>query len=63
MENSKQASNLIKAIGSQCKVCGDYQQLGTDGWRSVKDIGKCMKCYHRTQKELKRKMKENEYET
>jgi len=58
MENLKRVNNMIKASGRQCKVCGDYQPLGTDGWRAVKEIGKCIKCYHKTQKELKRKMKD-----
>ncbi len=43
------------ATGRKCKVCGEHQPFGSDGWRAVKAIGKCMRCYHKTQKELKKR--------
>ena len=59
MNNFGLVNQSAKALGRKCKVCRDYQTFGTDGWRAVKEIGKCIKCYNKTQKELKKQRKES----
>jgi hypothetical protein len=59
MNNYTIVKDSIQAIGRECKVCGDYHPLGSDSWRAIKEIGKCIKCYNKTQKELKKQRKKD----
>jgi hypothetical protein len=43
--------------GRICPECAEVKQFGTDDWKAVHELEMCLRCHNKTQKELKRKKK------